>query len=123
MNRININGRVFSGGNIVINNGRVIIDGKDATDAVGKPENGILEVRVLEGIIEKLECDASVTCGEVRGSVEAGGSVTADAVGGNVSAGGSVNCDDVHGNASAGGSINCGSIGGNVMAGGSVRRG
>lgn len=105
MNRISINGVTYTGGrSITIVNGTVIIDGKQ--QAV--PVNGVVEVRVLEGSIGELTTDASVSCGEVRGNVQAGGSVNCNAVGGSVS---------------AGGSVNCGSVGGLVNAGGSVRHG
>lgn len=121
MNIFNMNGRVITGRRIDVVGGRVIIDGRDATEEVGKPEGGILEIRVVEGVIENLTSDLSVTCGDVHGSVDAGGSVKAGSVGGNASAGGSVTCGDVGGSASAGGSVTCGDVGGPISAGGSVR--
>lgn len=105
MATINIDGRTFSGNNVTIRNGRVIIDGKEQEGAV----NGVVEVRVTEGILDKLETDASVTCGDVRGTVQAGGSVTCNNVGGTIQAGGSVTAK--------------GRAGGTIMAGGSVRVG
>lgn len=101
MSIFNINGKVFSGKNMTFRDGKLIIDG----DIVGNDVRGVVEVRVLEGEIHRLEVDGSVTCNNVTGSVNAGGSVNCDKVGGNVNAGGSVNCNDVGGNVSAGGSI------------------
>jgi hypothetical protein len=98
-----INGVTFSGSNVTIRNGTVIIDGQVQEGTL----NGIVEVRIVEGVLNHLTSDASVNCGQVNGNVSAGGSVNCDAVGGNVNAGGSVKCDDV---------------GGDVIAGGSVRR-
>lgn len=100
-----IDGKVFSGRSITIRNGIVTIDGvvQDGT------LHGQVEIKVTEGIIERLEADGSVTCGEVRG---------------NVSAGGSVHCENVCGNVSAGGSVSAsGHLGKSISAGGSVRVG
>lgn len=123
MNIFNINNCIINGRRIDMVGGRVIIDGTDVTGKVGKPEDGILEIRVVEGVIEELHSDVSVTCGNVRGSVRAGASVKAGTVGGSVSAGTAVKCGDVHGDASAGTSISCGQVGGSVSAGVSVRHG
>lgn len=107
MNRISINGRVFLGASsIVIRGDTVIIDEQRQDGTV----SGVVEVRVIEGVIERLETDASVTCGEVRGSVSAGGSVQVSGdVGGAVNAGGSVRAG--------------GKLGAAINAGGSVRIG
>lgn len=121
MNIFKMNGSIIRGRRIDIRNDQVFIDGKNVSREVGKPANGILEIRVLEGVIEELKTDASVVCGEVRGSLEAGGSISARSVAGNASAGGAVNCKDVGGNVSAGGSVTCDAVGGNISAGGSVR--
>lgn len=102
MNTVNINGRIYNGGNISIRGGVVTIDGVVQKDQDVK---GVVEIRVLAGHIEKLDTDATVICGMVRGNVSAGGSVNCDGVGGDVSAGGSVNCDDVGGSVTAGGSV------------------
>jgi hypothetical protein len=100
-----IDGKSFNGNNITIRNGRVTVDGVTQDGTL----HGVVEVRVVEGVLAKLECDASVTCGDVCGSVSAGGSVTCNNVGGHVSAGGSVRA--------------AGKTGGNTSAGGSVRIG
>ena len=103
MATININGKVYSGNNVRIIDGCVTIDGVSQGDA-----NGIVEIRITEGVINSLTTDGSVNCGEVHGNIKAGGSV---------------NCDDVGGSINCGGSVNCDAIGGSVIAGGSVRHG
>ncbi len=82
-------------------NGVVTIDGKRQDSTV----SGVVEVRVLDGVLGELRTDASVTCGEVRGNVHAGGSVKCAGVGGSISAGGSVRCASVDGSINAGGSV------------------
>ncbi len=102
MNRIIINGVTYTGASSVsIVNGVVTIDGVRQSGTV----SGVVEVRVLEGVLGELHTDASVSCGEVRGNVHAGGSVNCESVGGSVKAGGSVNCDAVGGSINAGGSV------------------
>jgi len=95
MGTIIINGKRFVGNNITIRNGKVVIDGK-AQDGEMK---GVVEVRVIEGVLGRVECDASVTCGEVWGNVAAGASVTGENVGGSIQAGGSVTAGDRAGGA------------------------
>ena len=63
---------------------------------------------ILEGTIENLTADGSVTCGAVTGNVSAGGSVRCDDIGGDVNAGGSVRCDKINGRVNAGGSVRMG---------------
>lgn len=107
MNKITINGKTFTGvGSVTVSNNRVMINGKSVD--YGKAEDGILEVKVLEGTIEHLEADGSVVCNDVRGSVQAGGSVSCKSVGGTIQAGGSVNCGEVGGSVIAGGSVSYG---------------
>lgn len=106
MNKVTINGKTYSSiHSISVSNSTVVIDGKKIDH--GKTNNGILGIKI-EGIVENIECDGSVECDDVQGTVQAGGSVRCDNVGGTVQAGGSVHCDN---------------IGGSVMAGGSVRHG
>lgn len=101
MATVTINGITYQGNNITINNGKVVIDGRQESEQL----SGVVEIRITEGKLDSLTTDASVICGHVTGTVTAGGSVNCDAVGGNVNAGGSVNCDEVGGNVSAGGSV------------------
>lgn len=104
MATINIDGRVFSGRSVSIRNGVVTIDGARQDGTL----SGQVEIKITEGVLERLEADGSVTCGEVRGDVMAGGSVR---------------CGDVGGTVQAGGSITCGNVRGSLMAGGSVSHG
>lgn len=98
MGTISICGRTFRGNSILIVNGKVTIDGVVQDGSV----NGVVEVRVLEGEIQNLRSDASITCGDVKGTVQAGMEVTCGAVGGNVQAGMDVKCDTVGGSVTAG---------------------
>jgi hypothetical protein len=102
--KITIGGRTFSGNSISIQNGKVTIDGVVQDGVL----SGVVEIRVVEGILGQLTCDGSVTCGDVRGDVDAGGSVDCKHVGGNVDAGGSVTCGNVSGAVDAGGSVRMG---------------
>jgi hypothetical protein len=102
LNRITINGVTYEGArSVAVVNGVVTIDGNRQDSAV----SGVVEVRVLDGVLGELRTDASVTCGEVRGNVHAGGSVKCAGVGGSISAGGSVRCASVDGSINAGGSV------------------
>jgi hypothetical protein len=100
---ITVNGKTYHGNHITMRDGKVIIDGKEQDQEV----SGIVEIRVKGGLAS-LDCDASVTCEDVKGDVKSGGSLR---------------CGNVGGNASAGGSLRCGKVKGNVSAGGSVRHG
>lgn len=120
MASITINGRSFSGNNVSIVGGRIIIDGVEQT---GDPLSGRVDLIVVTGSIGHLTTDASVECEAVTGNVTAGGSITCTNVGGNVDAGGSVQAGPITGSVDAGGSVRCGPVGGNVEAGGSVRHG
>ena len=104
MGTIHIDGRTFIGNSISIRNGVVTIDGV----AQGGTVNGVVEIKI-DGSVDRIETDASVTCGSV---------------GRDVSAGGSVKCGNVAGNVSAGGSVSAtGHLGKSISAGGSVRIG
>ena len=98
MNRITINGKTItcSGNNVVIRNGKVIMDG----NTIQKCSSGDIRV-VIEG-------DVSVT---VRGNariVNCGGSCEVSGnVDGDIDAGGSVTCGNVSGDIDAGGSVKC----------------
>lgn len=104
MAKFTIDGREFSGRNISIINGRVTIDGVLQEGSL----TGTVEIRVVEGTVENLQSDSSISCGNVEGNVDAGGSVQCGNVGGSVDAGGSVQCGSVNGDVDAGGSIRMG---------------
>lgn len=106
MNKVEINGKAYhSVRSIRVTNSTVKIDGNSID--FGKTTNGILGIKI-EGVVENIECDGSVTCDDVHGTIQAGGSVTCDNVGGTVQAGGSVACDNVGGSIMAGGSVSHG---------------
>lgn len=106
MATIRIGKLVLVGNSLQIDNNSVYVDGTKIDDlSQAGIRNGIVEVRVVEGVLDSLRADGSVTTGSVKGSVKAGGSVTCDCVGGDVSAGGSVRCGRVGGDVSAGGSV------------------
>jgi cytoskeletal protein CcmA (bactofilin family) len=116
-----INGKVYNGNSVTINNNQVIVDGVVQGDDLSTAKEINIDANGFRG---HLSVDGNVkVLGNIDGQIKAKGSVSANNVYGDVSAGGSVNCDDIKGNASAGGSINCDDIGGNAMAGGSIRRG
>lgn len=104
MNKIEINGKVYIGNNVDLIGRTLYINGIKQESNL----SGIVEVRVLEGVIDNLTTDASVSCHNVNGDVKAGGSV---------------NCANVQGDVKTGGSVNCGSVAGSVKAGGSVNMG
>jgi len=113
MAKIVINGvEYFSDNSISINGDTVTVDGIEQNAKIPN----LVEIRILEGTIQNLITDRSVTCKNVGGNIEAGGSVNCDDVEGNITAGGSVNCDDVGGNIEAGGSVNCDDVTGSINA-------
>lgn len=122
---VTINGKTYKGRNVLVVNGRVIIDGKDASDqpdGTAKTYNIHIEGSLNELKIEGYGADVTVQ-GDVNGDLLCDGSAAVSgAVGAKVSAGGSVKCGDVHGSVNAGGSVKCGTIGGRVNAGGSISR-
>lgn len=105
MNRITINGKTItcSGSNVVIRDGKVIMDG----NTIQKCSSGDIRV-VVEGDVNNIDCDVSVT---VRGNariVNCGGSCEVSGnVDGDIDAGGSVTCGNVSGDIDAGGSVKC----------------
>ena len=63
---IQINGNSYNGNNIIVNNGRVIIDGKDVT-----PDQKVIDIQV-HGDLNSLKVDSCNTChvnGDVHGDV------------------------------------------------------
>ena len=88
--RITINGKTItcSGINIVISNGKVIVDGKTIQEC----NSGDVKV-TIEGDVNKIDCGGSCeVSGDVKGDIDAGGSETCGNVSGDIDAGGSVRC-------------------------------
>lgn len=104
MNQISINGQSFnfsSGSSIIINNGKIMADGK----VIHTSENTNIIVEV-HGDVNNLKSDGSVEVkGSVLGSVEARNSVHCGDVGGDVSAGNSVHARSIKGKVKAGNSV------------------
>lgn len=102
-NNIVINGEKINcnGSNLVIQNGKVVVDGKTIRQCEGNVEV------IVNGDVNKLDCAGSVVVQGNSGSIDCGGSCT---IGGNVT-----------GNIDAGGSVSCGNVSGDIDAGGSVR--
>lgn len=98
--RIDVSGSV----SVVINNGKVMINGAEVPT---RPDNGIVELRIAEGTVARIQSDASVRVdGPVHGPVAAGGNVaTVGDIIGDVSAGGNITAQKVLGRLSAGGNI------------------
>ncbi len=97
--RITIKGcnNIIAGRDIVIGNGRVIVDGKDVT-----PDSKEIIISI-EGNVQSLNADACSTI-KVSGNV---GSLQTNT--------GDVKCGDVQGSVSTkSGDIECGSVGGNA---------
>lgn len=103
--RIAINGKTItcSGINIVISNGKVIVDGKTIQEC----NSGDIKV-TIEGDVNKIDCGGSVEVHGNSGSIDCGGSceVSGD-VKGDIDAGGSETCGNVSGDIDAGGSVRC----------------
>lgn len=102
--KININGNSFSfsdGSNIVINNGKVIVDGKEILNK----ENVVIKVEVT-GNVNVVKSDDSVHIkGDVLQYVDAGNSVSCNNIHGDVDAGNSVSANVINGNTHAGNKI------------------
>lgn len=103
MGTITINGKTYSGNNVAVIGGNVIIGGKIQE----KDMNGIVEINI-KGNPVSVESDSSVKVyGNVEGNVTAGGSVKCNDVNGSINSGGSVKCDNVSGSVNSGGSLSC----------------
>jgi predicted ThiF/HesA family dinucleotide-utilizing enzyme len=94
---VNINGVVYSGRNIQVNGGRVMIDGHDYT-----PDSKIINIEV-NGNIGELKVDACAKL-TVVGRVDKLSTMSGD-----------VNCGEVGGNVKTmSGDVHCGSVAGGV---------
>ena len=105
MNRITINGKTItcSGTNVVINNGKVIVDDK----IIQECNSGDIKV-AIEGDVNKIDCGGSVEIHGNSGNIDCGGSCEVSGnVNGDIDAGGSVTCGNVSGDIDAGGSVRC----------------
>lgn len=98
MNRITINGKTIT----CSGTKKVIVDG----NIIQECNSGDLKV-IIEGNVNKIDCDGSVEVHGNSGNIDCGGSCE---VGG-----------DVEGDIAAGGSVTCGNVSGDIDAGGSVR--
>lgn len=113
MNVFRINGKTYTGNNIVFLNGKVTIDGVRQDD---QSLSGVVRVEVT-GNLASLKCDAPVVVnGNVHGDLEVDGPVTCGDVGKDVKADGPVTCGNVNGNVEADGPVTCGNVRGNVVA-------
>ncbi len=100
MSTISINGRVITGGNIVVKNGKVFVDDADVT-----PEQREVSITVT-GDIQSISADA---CEQI--------SVTGNVTGSVKTMSGDVHCGDVGGSASTmSGDIWCKAIAGNASS-------
>lgn len=102
---VKINGDTYhiEGNNVMIRNGKIIVDGKVVNDE----KVNVVKV-VITGSCESVSCDGSVEVNGDAGRVKCGGSCHVGCnVTGNISAGGSVTCGNVEGDVLAGGSVSC----------------
>lgn len=99
MNQITINGKNYSGNNISITNGKVIINGTDVT-----PDSKTIEIKV-NGNIEKLDvdaCDKITITGNVSNvkTMSADVDISGDVTGSVQTMSGDVHCSNVGGSIS-----------------------
>lgn len=102
---ITINGQKikYSGSNIMVANGQVIVDGQVVQDNL----SGNIKI-IVNGDVNKIECCGSVEIHGNSGTIDCGGSCTVGgSVDGNIDAGGSVTCGTVSGDIDAGDSVKC----------------
>lgn len=113
---VNINGRTFSGREVLVQNNQVFIDGKPAeglepqvplsiaiTGHVELLESATADVTVSGAVGSLTTGSGDIACGDVTGSVSTiSGDVQCGAVGGSVSSrSGDVRCPAIAGNASS----------------------
>jgi hypothetical protein len=121
MASITVNGRKisFTGSNMTITNGKVFVDGK----LMQGTEQNEKEINIIvEGNIDKLECDGDINnleCSEVN-NVSVGNNLNCGVIKEGASAGNNINCDNIYGNATAGNNIKCGEIQGHATAGNKI---
>lgn len=109
MGSININGKTYTGNNIVVTNGKVIIDGKEAESG-----NDSTNIKVIvNGDLNKLDCTDAEINGNVIGGVDAT-NLTCEIIGGDVDAN-TVNCTTIGGDVDAN-TVNCNHVEGSIDA-------
>lgn len=92
-----------NGNNVVISNGKVIVDGVVVSSYSGQS----VKV-VINGDVNKLDCAGSVEVHGNSGSISCGGSCTVGGnVDGNIDVRGSITCGNVSGDIDARGSVHC----------------
>ena len=97
MSKININGRIFTGNNITVNDNEIIIDGKSVDY---DPNNEYKEIHVhVDGNLESLKCNTATINGDVYKDVKCN-TLKCEVVGGNVKAN-TVKADYIEGNVKA----------------------
>lgn len=109
MNNITINGETFNvqGNNIVVKNGKVIVD----DDIVKEGLSGTVKVEFI-GDLATLDCNSAVVNGNIEGDVDCTSiNITGD-VEGDIE-GVTINCGNVEGDID-GTTINCGNVEGDV---------
>jgi DUF4097 and DUF4098 domain-containing protein YvlB len=97
MGSININGKTYTGNNIIVNNDDIIIDGK-SVDYDPNNEHKIINVHV-DGNLESLKCNTATINGDVFQDVKCN-TLKCEAVGGDVKAN-TVKADYIQGNVKA----------------------
>lgn len=103
--KVTVNGKTVrvSGNNIIVSNGKVIVDGKVIEENLA----GDITV-IVEGNCNKVDAAGSVEVHGDCGSVDCSGSCTIRGnVTGNVDASGSVTCGNIGGDIDCSGSIHC----------------
>lgn len=103
-----INSQTVYGDQITCYNGELNVGGK----TIYKTQETIH--LIVDGNIEILNADGSVTVNGNVGKIDCGGSVIAGDVNGNVDCEGSVNAKNIGGNVDCEGSVNCNTIKGKI---------
>lgn len=99
-----INTNINKSTRVVINNGKVRINGKEIKDLNDYTEKEI--TLIVNGDVGSVDVSGNLECQNINGSVDCSGSI---------------HCGDIGGNVDCSGSIHCGNIGGNIDCAGSVR--
>jgi hypothetical protein len=116
---ISINGKTYTGNNITIKNGNVIIDGKNVESKDNSDEKIVIQ---LEGNFNNFKCDESIIVkGNIKAdNIEVSNNIQCDDVVGDINAGKNVQCDDVAGDINAGNNVTCDDVVGNVTCGNNI---